>query len=260
MAILSTNENLIRSVKTSVLSMYYRVYASNINGVLYAGKDRTAKKMGIDRSTLTRWIQCLIHHGLAERRETGHVVLLPLEQAIRRANGGNKPQHKCTIKVLKKDTRKDIEDMLRVKLLEELHRQAHYVSRETKIMQHTQEKYGNVQDASIRRKLQVKSRKEVEDDGYVELAGKTIAGRMGISERAWYTMSKKMRQEGMISSCIQRQIVHVDGIPVVLSAWQYAKAKDDFGFPTYRKSNGEVIRMLPNKIKLLSGTGAPRVA
>lgn len=243
-----SNENFIRAVTPEVAAIYHLLRARMVNGIIYPNKEEAARKLNVDRSTLSRWLSELIRKGLAEKRHTRHVVLTATEEAIRRANNGVLPKHKCTVVIQDHHNRKDVEQEVRIKLLEEHHRQVEYVSRGTKITQKLKEKYGVIHCNTI--KEQVKSRIKIEQDGYVEVSGQAIASRMGLSKRSWQSLQRSLRKEGRISTKQQREILHIDGCPIFMTPSTYAMARDQFGFASFRRANGEVVRVKPNLVRL----------
>lgn len=246
----ASNENMIRYFTPEAAALFYFMRYHFLNGIIYPNKERAAKKLAVNRSTLSRWTKILVEKGLAVKRDTKHVVLLQTKAAIRKANGGVLPKHRCTIVVHDCYSRMDVEREVRIKLLEELHRQVKYKSRETKITQKVQEKYGPIHNEGIRES--VKSRIKLDEDGFEEISGKAISTRMGISKRKWEGIQRMLRESGRISTRQQRDIVHQDGCPLVLSAAHYAMAKDDFGFTSFRRSNGEVVMVKPNLVRLMT--------
>lgn len=245
-----SNENMIRQISPETASIYYTLRLRNTNGVIYPNREQAAKKNGIDRSTLSRWLTELITKGLAEKRETGHVILISIKDAIRRANKGCLPKHRCTIGIHEHATRKEVEQEVRIKLLEEFHRQVEYKSRETKITQKQQELYGPIYNEGILEK--VKSRVKIDKDGFAEISGRAIADRMGISKRSWEKLQQRLREEGRITTRHQREIIHQNGRPLIMSAAMYSMVKVDLGFASFRRGNGEVVMVKPNLVRLMT--------
>ena len=239
-----TNENAIGHFGPDVLSVYYLLKSRFANGIAYPNREQAAAKLGINRSTLSRWLSMMIAKGLATKKESRHVVLATTEQVIRMGNGGTMPIHKCTLEIQEGTTRKEIEEQLLNKLLEEKHRQVLYAIRETEINHAAQEKYGIIHDATIRRdrRNEVKSRYEerIPKVG-APMSAKSISSRLGISERKWFRLSKKWKEKGWIDSFQQREQLNI-----WMSIWDYLRAKPHFGFATYRDKKGFIHRVHPN--------------
>ena len=252
MVVFASNENTIRRFGTKVLSLYYWMYAKNINGVIYPKKRQTAEKLGINRSTLTRYIQMLVHHGLAIRKSGGFVSLLSPKEVIRQTEG-HLPFHKCTLMIDGNDTVKEIDTKLRKKILEEHYRQVQYMSRETKITHLTTEKFGEIISPQIfagcRKK--VKSQHKLELDDMVPMTGKSIAECMGISKRSWHRLQNEWKATGQIRTSLQREILHVDGIPTIMDARSYEEWKFHQKHASFRRRNGEVVICKPNLVHLV---------
>lgn len=245
MRYLQTSEESIRNLGPRVLSIYLHLKARNPNSIIYPNKVNAARKLGIDRSTLSRWIACLLTHKLAIRRTTGHIVLATIDQAKQIAGGSCK--HRCTIIVSPTDTRENVEEQLRYKLLEEQHRRVLYKHRETKIDHRMQEVYGVIHNDRIRRKYrkEVKSRIDMIPQVGAPMSAKSISEKLGISERKWYRLSNKWKSNGMIDSFRQEE-----SLDLWMTKQEYQAAREHFGFATKRKRTGEVLRVRPNLIHI----------
>jgi len=242
MRYLRCDENLIRKHGVNVLTMFYALRARNTNGVLYRDRVVTSKKMGVDRSTLSRWISTLIDRKLAHRDTNGQVRLVSLEDAIRGANEGRLPHHRCTLRIGELDTRQELKRAVLLKLLEEFHRQVQHKRQETKIKQITQERYGNISNKRIQE--QVKSRVWVGKEVGVPMSGKAIAKRIGVSVREWHNLLRLWVAEGAIESFKDEESLGF------MSFDQYTAARGHFGFASKRTRKGEVFKINPNRIQL----------
>lgn len=251
---LQTNETAIRTIPIGVLASFYLLKANNPNSILYPSKQGTAAKLGVDRSTVSRWISTLVHHGLAVRRETGHVVLATLEEAIA-LGGGNQGHkgHKCTLRIERHYDRQDIEKQLRKKLLEEAHRQVLHAVRETEIDNKMQKEYGHIANDRIRR--MVKSRVYVMPRVGAPMSAKSIAKKLGISERRWYRLSAEWKQDRSIDSLRQEE-----SLDLWMTPSEYVQARPHFGFATKRKRTGEILRVKPNLIHIEMNYAQPKTA
>lgn len=248
--VFGTNENAVRHFTPAVLSIYFALYARNANGVLFPRKDRLREKMKVDRSTLTRWIATLLHHGLAQRQADGSVKLIRPREVNAKANGGRNPRHKTTLLVNVHDQRKEIEEKLLLPLLDEYHRQVTHVRREAKIEQKLFRKYGRIHDPKI--KETVKSRVSVMEEMGQPMSGKSIAGRLNISERHWAKIKKRWIAKGWIDSFRNEKSVGY------MNPLEYQAAKPHFPYATYRRMTGEVIRVLPCLIHINTDYSAKR--
>lgn len=237
----ATNEVMIDQFSPEILSIYYMVKARNPNSIIYKNRERASRKMGVDRSTLSRWIAVLREAGLAIKQDNGNVQLLPIWRAMAAANDGIQPKYKCTLAIGQEYTRQQIENELRKKLLSRKHRQIVHVRRETKIEEIIVRKYGAIHDRKSKEK--VKSRIDVQDEVGVPLSGKTAAKAMGISERKWHKLRKQWIADGSIASFPQRE-----ELALWMSMDQYAKARPQLGFASYRKRSGQIVRVEPNLI------------
>ena len=249
MRYLACNEELIRRTPLKVLRAFYVLRYRNPNGILYPNREVTARKMRIDRSTLSRWIGDLVEHELARKTETGHVVLTTIREAIKNANGGYTPRHKCTLRISEQE---EVGEVLLLKLLEEFHRQVQHKQNETKITQAAKERYGDVSNTKIRRT--VKSFVRVVTEYGVPLSGRAIAERLGVSERRWHHLRRSWIAKGWIRSYRNEESLGY------MEADQYRVAREHFGFASKRKKSGEVLRVLPNLVQVTANYRTPWIA
>jgi hypothetical protein len=242
---ISTSEDLIRELPLKVLSVYYFMYSKNINGVLFKGRDTTAKKLGISSPTLFRYLKLLREYDMLQTDQHGNQVLIRPKEWIRRILG-YLPSHKCTLHIPKDSTVQSIKKLLQIKLLERLHRQAKYSQRETMIKHQLKD----IHSESIRKTERVKLRKKIAYPDSVPLAGSTIADNLGMSIRAWKNFQKELIATGYMSSTPNKELVMDNGKPMVIDSYGFKHLKEVMGNNIYHTYSGNVIKVNPNLISI----------
>lgn len=105
------------------LAQYYWAKLNASNSVLYRGYNEQRKqRLRISKSSYYELRKSLVDNGLAKKTLEGHVRLLPIRD-IRVNDEGKEIKHACTIPLNNSMSIKDIEDILRLKLMEMIHRQ-----------------------------------------------------------------------------------------------------------------------------------------